>query len=117
MTSLRKICACCQCRPAKPRRRFCDGCYKRGAAHTSCPEQKGKPTGLERPAKLADTGLLIDDQNNLLIHPDGKREPVPGNFVFSFYFDAVRDDAGEPVKPLQLRVLRAVQPETTHASD
>lgn len=100
----RPLCEHCAARPAKPARRFCNTCYRQGfcKADWVLRRELGFQTSLERPADLADTGLRIDDENNVLIHPDGRQEqPVPTDLIERFFFEPVDEK-----RPNLLRVLR-----------
>jgi hypothetical protein len=90
------LCAACQLHLARVKREFCSGCYKRGVrANLAVGECR-----FDRPARLVDTGLRIDDDRSMLIFPDGCVQRVPSTLVLECWFENVKG------KPNLLRVLR-----------
>lgn len=111
--SQRPLCEHCAARPAKPDRRFCNTCYRQGfrKADWVLRRESGFCTSIDRPAALADTGMLINDDQNVLIHPDGTLEqPVPRDLVHRFFFEPIDGYAN------LLRVLR-VASNTNHEGE
>jgi hypothetical protein len=60
----------------------------------------------ERPpdAELEDTGLVIDDYAKELVHPCGKREPVPGWVIARCWLASIPCRDGPPM----LKVYRQI---------
>jgi hypothetical protein len=108
------LCRHCGDRPAKPRRRFCDRCYRAGVRRGECNAVgKAMASSINRPARLVDTGMRVVDRTCTLVHPDGREErPAPYSLVFEYFFAAVPKKNGYPII---WRVLRATKQGASHA--
>lgn len=78
------ICGGCGKRRARPERNFCSQCYRLGVASDGL---EVRPTGLERPDGLRDTGMRIVNSTSTLIIPGGIRIPVPKHFSRKYFFE------------------------------
>lgn len=106
---MRPLCEHCGQRRAKKRRRFCSACYRAGVSARARHEREACGLcAITRPADalMHDTGLVILDRSNALVHPDGRVEtPVPPDLVFRFFF--VPDEEAGTLRVLSAKGARS----------